>query len=105
MAPDANPYLVMYSLVKTGLDGVIQKRGDDKRPRVRYLPGTIQTAILQFRQSDWTKELLGEEYKQKYLQLKQAVADRSPVELGTRVKMGEVIYHHEVYNQLLWNQF
>jgi glutamine synthetase len=105
VAPDANPYLVMYSLVKTGLEGSIEKRDDDKRPRVRYLPGTIQTAIMQFRQSEWVAKLLGEEYKQKYLQLKQAVADRSPVELGTRVKMGEVIYHHEVYNQLLWNQF
>ena len=105
VAPDANPYLVMYSLIKTGLEGTIEKREADKRPRVRFLPGTIQTAILQFRQSEWVTTLLGEEYKQKYVQLKQAVADRSPVELGNRVKMGEVIYHHEVYNQLLWNQF
>jgi len=69
------------------------------------LPSTIQTAILQFRQSAWVTQLLGEEFKQKYVQLKQAVADRSPMELGKRVKIGEVIYHHEVYNQLLWNQF
>lgn len=105
VAPDANPYLVMYSLVRTGLEGAIERREEDKRPRVRYLPGTIQTAITQFRQSEWVGKLLGEEFKQKYVQLKQAVADRSPVELGTRVKMGEVIYHHEVHNQLLWNQF
>ncbi len=105
VAPDANPYLVMYTLVKTGLAGTVEKREEDKRPRVRYLPGTIQTAITQFRQSTWVAKLLGEEFKQKYLQLKQAVADRSPVELGTRVKIGEVIYHHEVHNQLLWNQF
>jgi len=105
VAPDANPYLVMYSLIKTGLEGTIGKREEDKRPRVRYLPGIIQTAITQFRQSEWVGKLLGEEFKQKYIQLKQAAADRSPVELGTRVKMGEVIYHHEVYNQLLWNQF
>jgi glutamine synthetase len=105
VAPDANPYLVMYSLVRTGLEGEVEKRDDEKRQRVRYLPGTIQTAIMQFRQSEWVKKLLGEEYKQKYLQLKQAVADRSPVELGTRVKVGEVVYHHEVHNQLLWNQF
>jgi len=105
VAPDANPYLVMYSLVKTGLEGSIEKKSEDKRPRVRYLPGTIQTAIMQFRQSAWVEKLLGEEYKQKYVELKQAVADRSPVELGTKVKVGEVVYHHEVHNQLLWNQF
>ncbi len=105
VAPDANPYLVMYGLVKTGLEGGIEKRDDDKRARVRCLPGTIQTAILQFRQSEWVTKLLGEEYKRKYVELKQVVADRSPSELGTRVKIGEVVYHHEVYNQLLWNQF
>ncbi len=105
VAPDANPYLVMYSLVKTGLEGPIEKKEGDKRPRVRYLPGTIQTAILQFRQSEWVEKLLGDEYKRKYTELKQAVADRSPMELGTRVKVGEVVYHHEVHNQLLWNQF
>jgi glutamine synthetase len=33
------------------------------------------------------------------------VADRSPKELGTRVKASEVLFHHEVTNQLLWNQF
>jgi len=105
VAPDANPYLVMYSLVRTGLEGGVEKRDDEKRTRVRYLPGTIQTALTQFRQSEWITQLLGEEMKRKYVELKQAVADRSPSELGTRVKMGEVIYHHEVHNQLLWNQF
>ena len=105
VAPDANPYLVMYSLVRTGLEGGVEKRDDEKRARVRYLPGTIQTALTQFRQSEWITQLLGEEMKRKYVELKQAVADRSPSELGTRVKMGEVIYHHEVHNQLLWNQF
>lgn len=105
VAPDANPYLVMYTLVRTGFEGKIEKKDEDKRARVRYLPGTIQTAILQYRQSEWMEQLLGEEFKRKYVELKQAVADRSPSELGTRVKMGEVIYHHEVHNQLLWNQF
>jgi glutamine synthetase len=105
VAPDANPYLVMYTLVRTGFEGKIEKKDEDKRSRVRYLPGTIQTAILQYRQSEWMEKLLGEEFKRRYVELKQVVADRSPSELGTRVKMGEVIYHHEVHNQLLWNQF
>ena len=37
--------------------------------------------------------------------LKQASADRCPRLLGTVVKTPEVKFHHEVYNQLLWNQF
>jgi len=28
-----------------------------------------------------------------------------PAELGTGVKRSEVIYHHEVFNQMLWNTF
>ncbi len=105
VAPDANPYLVMYGLIRTGLEGPSAPEKNDKRPRVRYLPGDIQTAISQFRQSAYTDKLLGEEFKKKYLALKQTVADRSPAELGTKVKNGEVIFHHEVYNQMLWNEF
>ena len=48
---------------------------------------------------------IGPEYKKRYMQLKMIAADRSPLALGTKVKKGEVIYHHEIYNQLLWNEF
>lgn len=105
VAPDANPYLTMYTLIKVGLEGPIKEQVNNKRPRVKYLPGNIQTAIQLFRQSDLTTAIFGEEFKKKYLELKVAVADRSPLELGTKVKNGEVIYHHEVYNQRLWNDF
>ena len=43
--------------------------------------------------------------KGRYADLKQASADRCPRLLGTFVKAPEVQYHHEVYNQYLWNQF
>jgi len=46
-----------------------------------------------------------EENKEKYLSYKQEVCDRSPKELGTIVKTSEVVYHHEVTNQVLWNKF
>lgn len=105
VGPDANPYLVMYSLIKTGLEGTQSKEDKDKRPRVKFLPGNIYTAIQQFRTSETTTKILGEELKRKYLDLKQTVAERSPLELGTKVKNGEVLYHHEVYNQMLWNDF
>jgi glutamine synthetase len=41
----------------------------------------------------------------RYADLKQAAANRSPRELGTFVKGSEVQFHHEVYNQSLWNLF
>ncbi len=105
VGPDANPYLLLYALIRTGLEGPVDKRDASKRERVRYLPGTIQTSISYFRQSPFTTVLFGEELKKRYVSLKQAVADRSAAELGTKVKNSEVIYHHEVYNQMLWHDF
>jgi glutamine synthetase len=105
VGPDANPYLLMYSLIKTGLEGEIEKEDKDKRPRARFLPGDINTAINHFRQSDFMEKILGAEMKKKIIDLKQKAADRSPADLGTKVKNSEVIYHHEVYNQWLWNNF
>jgi len=105
VGPDANPYLAIYSLIKTGIEGKVENKTSNKRSRVKYLPGTIQSAIISFRQSLWTSILLGENYKKRYLSLKSEVADRSPQALGKKVKKGEVIYHHEIYNQLLWNEF
>jgi glutamine synthetase len=95
----------MYSLIKTGLEGEIEKENKDKRPRARFLPGDINTAINHFRQSDFMEKVLGTEMKKKLIDLKQKAADRSPADLGTKVKNSEVIYHHEVYNQMLWNNF
>src|SRR5260370_1413896 len=43
--------------------------------------------------------------KARYADLKRAAADRCPRALGTVVKVPEVQYHHEVYNQFLWNMF
>src|SRR3989339_133469 len=105
IGPDANPYLMMYALIKVGLEGDIQKARKDKRQRVKFLPGHIHTALQLFRQSDVVTKLLGEEFKKKFVSLKLTAADRSPTELGIRVKNGEVLYHHEVYNQMLWNNF
>jgi glutamine synthetase len=49
--------------------------------------------------------MLGEDVKARYADLKQASADRCPRLLGSFVKAQEVQYHHEVYNQYLWNLF
>src|SRR5271168_2373935 len=104
VAPDANPYLVLYSIFKTGLDGNISKI-KNLRQAERYLPDNIYTAIDDFRNAEWTTEILGADVKARYADLKQAAADRCSRLLGTFVKAPEVQYHHEVYNQYLWNQF
>ncbi|MDZ7587550.1 MAG: glutamine synthetase family protein, partial [Patescibacteria group bacterium] len=106
VAPDSNPYLTIYALIKTGLAGPTPKNlPTSSRTRVKFLPANIQTAIQQFRQSKFTSAIFHSELKKNFLNLKQTVANRSPVDLGTHVKNSEVIYHHEVYNQILWNQF
>jgi glutamine synthetase len=104
VAPDANPYMVMYSIFKTGLEGETAKI-KNLRSAERYLPDNIYTAIDNFRKAEWTSKLLGEDVKGRYADLKQASADRCPRLLGTIVKPAEVQFHHEVYNQFLWNLF
>ncbi|PYX28962.1 MAG: glutamine synthetase [Acidobacteria bacterium] len=104
VSPDANPYLVMYSIFKTGLDGETAEI-KNLRQAERYLPDNIYDAIANFREAKWTTELLGEDVKGRYADLKQAAADRCPRLLGTFVKVPEVQYHHDVYNQFLWNRF
>ena len=104
VGPDANPYLVLYSLFKTGLDGDISKIAN-LRQASRYLPDNIYTAIEDFRDSKWISTIIGEDVKGRFADLKQASADRCPRQLGTFVKTPEVQYHHEVYNQYLWNWF
>src|ERR1700740_1583824 len=104
VSPDASPYMVMLSIFKTGLDGETAKI-KNLRQAERYLPDNIYTALQDFHKAEWTTKLLGEDVKNRYAELKQASADRCPRLLGTFVKTPEVQYHHEVYNQFLWNLF
>ena len=104
VGPDANPYMVLYSIFRTGLDGETSKI-KNLRQADRYLPDNIYTALDNFRAAKWTDELLGAEVKGRYADLKQASADRCPRLLGSIIKTAEVQYHHEIYNQFLWNIF
>ena len=104
VAPDANPYMVMYSIFKAGLAGETSKI-KNLRQAERYLPDNVYTALENFRASAWTTQLLGADVKGRYGDLKQASADRCARQLGTFVKAPEVQFHHEVYNQFLWNMF
>lgn len=104
VAPDSNPYLVLYTLIKAGLDGVEKKTSLPSGPPEK-LPGAILDAIHHFEKSAFMKSILGDSVHTKYLDLKRTVANRAPYELGTFVKTGEVIFHHEVRNQYLWSKF
>ncbi len=104
VAPDANPYLVMLSVFKTGIEGETAKI-DNLRQAQRYLPDNIYTALEDWNKAEWATTLLGADVKGRYADLKQAAADRCPRLLGTFVKTPEVMYHHAVYNQFLWNRF
>ena len=104
VAPDANPYLVLYSLFKTGIDGSTAKL-DNLRQAERYLPDNIYDAIDDFLSAEWTTVMLGDDVKGRFADLKRAAADRCARQLGTFVKGPEVQYHHEIYNQALWSLF
>jgi glutamine synthetase len=104
VAPDANPYMVMLSIFRTGIDGDTAKI-KNLRQAERYLPDNIYDAMANFDKAEWTTTLFGEDVKGRYLDLKKAAADRCPRLLGTFVKAPEVQYHHDVYNQFLWNMF
>ncbi|MBM3764475.1 MAG: glutamine synthetase [Acidobacteria bacterium] len=104
VGPDANPYMVLLSVFKTGLEGNISKEKNLRQAK-RYLPDNIYDALDNFNNAEWTGTLLGNDVKGRYADLKKASADRCARLLGTVVKVPEVQFHHEVYNQYLWNQF
>lgn len=105
VAPDANPYMWFYTILQVHKHGTKLQKNEEKRDRMRFLPDNINDAIRLFKSSDFITTILGAQNKEKYAAFKQAAADRSPKALGTLVKDSEVIYHHEVTNQVLWNNF
>ncbi|MCU0466815.1 MAG: glutamine synthetase, partial [Anaerolineae bacterium] len=103
VAPDANPYLAIYSLLRTGLEGTVQTAA--KAKKIITLPDNIYDAIEDFEASAMVKKLVGSDVAGKFAALKRGAADRSPRILGTLIKPSEIQYHHEVYNQQLWSKF
>jgi glutamine synthetase len=106
VGPDANPYAVMYSLFRTGIEGPLGDSADpDKKSRTRFLPDNIYDAIRLFKGSKFAADILGAEVHEKYADVKLASAERCPKALGSLIKVAEVQFHHEVTNQFLWNLF
>ncbi|HSM78792.1 MAG TPA: glutamine synthetase family protein [Bryobacteraceae bacterium] len=71
VSPDSNPYMVLLSVFKTGLDGTIAKV-KNLRSADRYLPDNIYDAIRNFSKAEWVTQLLGEDVKGRYSELKKA---------------------------------
>ncbi len=107
VAPDANPYLALYAIFKTGLEGGVKPEfsGANRKRGEKILPSNIDVAINSFRNSAFVKELIDAGSAEKYAALKEASANRCPRELGTMVKSEEVLFHHEVTNQYIWGRF
>jgi len=105
VAPDANPYLVLYTLIQTMLDGPVGQEDESKRSRTRFLPDNVMDAIRLFKGSAFIAQVLGENVQTKFAELKQASAERCPKQLGSLIKPAEVQFHHEVTNQYLWSLF
>jgi glutamine synthetase len=106
IAPDANPYMALYTLLRTGLEGPRSEEPEaEKRSRTRFLQDNIYDALRAFKASRFVSELLGEEVQARFADLKLAQAERCPKALGTQIKTAEVQFHHEVTNQYLWNLF
>ncbi|MBC7813285.1 MAG: glutamine synthetase, partial [Burkholderiales bacterium] len=100
IAPDVNPYMAIYTLFRTGLEGTISSVSPDA-----ILPDNIYDAIDDFEASGYVKSLLGAEIAGRYASLKRMSADRCPRLLGSLIKTSEIQFHHEVQNQYYWNHF
>lgn len=107
IAPDANPYLAIYAILRTGIEGPLPEDAvtDIRRSRTRFLPDNIYDAIRHFKGSSVAATLLGEQVQAKFAEVKQLSADRCPKALGSQIKTAEVQFHHEVTNQYLWSLF
>ena len=104
IAPDANPYLALYTLLRTGIEGPAPDAAVTSG-EARYLPDNIYDAIGDFRNSTFLREILGDHVHGRFAELKTAAADRCPRALGAKIKRSEIVYHHEVTNQYLWTHF
>ena len=107
VAPDCNPYLSIFTMLQVGLLGIGEKHKVFKRilSERQKLPGNIYDAIRYFNKSKTIHDILGDVSHEKYTTLKELAANRSPKDLGAVVKKEEVIYHHEITNQILWSGF
>ena len=78
VAPDVNPYLTLFTIIKTGREGKPLVKDKEKRDRLRTLPDNVNDAIKLFKASDFIGRILHPINQEKYVEYKQSAADRSP---------------------------
>ncbi|TNF38587.1 MAG: glutamine synthetase [Deltaproteobacteria bacterium] len=106
VAPDANPYLVFYTLMRTALEGKgAGASAEVLKAGTKTLPDNIYDAMSLFEQDSFVTGLVGEDVAQRYIGLKRMQADRCAKSLGSLIKVPEIQFHHEVTNQFLWSMF
>lgn len=106
VAPDANPYMVFLTIMRTALEG--KGAGTsvaDMKAGYGHLPDNIYKAMALFEQDSFVTGVVGEAVSKKYLDLKRMQANRCATELGSLIKVPEIQFHHEVTNQFLWSMF
>ncbi len=112
VSPDCNPYFAYYIFLIAGLKMVDIKEAEFKKIKSeltlrgkQMLPGNIDEGIEAFEKSAFVESAIGKTNKAKYLSLKKEVAERSPKALGKYIKNSEILFHHEIRNQMLWDKF
>lgn len=68
----SNPYLAIAVLIAAGMDGVRnqKKLADDTAKTSRQLPCNLKDALRQFKKDQYLRDILGQDFSKKYLQIK-----------------------------------
>lgn len=105
VAPDTNPYLMLFATIRAGLKSALGTPDEQvefakvREDETKKLPTTLKQAVDLFGRSEFIKEILTAQNRDKFLELKKATRDRSPKDLGANVHKREVREHHEVGDQ------
>jgi glutamine synthetase len=104
-APDGNPYLLFYAMAKAMDDRSLGagKLITDPTEAVT-LPGSLSDAVDSFERSAWIQKTLPTKLREGLIHWKRAVAERSPRDLGSRIKRSEVWFHHLLVTQETWQR-
>ena len=96
--------MTLYSIFRTGLEGELPRSRTSARPSDTCLTTSTRRSKI-FASGNGPRPCSDADVKARYADLKQASADRCPRLLGSLIKVPEIQFHHDVYNQYLWNQF
>ena len=93
VAPDANPYMVFYTLARTALEPPTSTTPEAARAGTRTLPTTSATPSATSA-SAYMSSLLGETVQASTPSSSEASADRCARALGSIIKVPEIQFHH-----------